>query len=163
MSHVSKQAASHPAATKQKSAPVTKAAKPPKPPESNDPAAVDAFFAQLDHPLKAELQAVRAALLAADPSITEGIKWNSPSFYRNGWFATMNLRAKKGVQLVLHLGAKLRDGVDAKSAVADPARLLEWLGPDRASVALLDAAQIRRQLPALQALAQSWSRQLVQA
>lgn len=136
------------------------APQPTKAPEGNDPAAVDAFFAKLSHPLKAELEAVRAAFLAADPAITEGIKWNSPSFYRNGWFATMNLRAKGGLQIILHLGAKVRPGVEARGAIADPAGLLEWLGPDRASVLLRDAADVQQRLPALQTLARDWSRQL---
>lgn len=136
------------------------APKPAKAPEGNDRAAVDAFFAKLSHPLKTELLAVRAAFLAADPAISEGIKWNSPSFYRNGWFATMNLRAKGGLQIILHLGAKVRAGADAKGAIADPAGLLEWLGPDRASVILRDSADVQERLTALKTLARDWSRQL---
>lgn len=132
----------------------------PRAEEGNDSAAVDAFLAQLQHPLKDALQAVRRAVLTADPAITEGIKWNSPSFYRQGWFATLNLRAKDGPQLVFHLGAKTKVATEARAAVPDPAGLLRWLGPDRAAVALGDAASLPARLPALRELAGAWSRLL---
>jgi hypothetical protein len=41
-----------------------------------------------------------------------GTKWNAPSFRTTEFFATLNLRAKDGVDrvwLVLHLGAKVKD------------------------------------------------------
>ena len=133
-----------------------------KAPEGNDPAAVEAFLAKLQHPHKAELVILRRLLLAADPRITEGIKWNSPSFYFQGWFATMNLRAKSGLQLILHLGAKVRPGVDVRRALADPAGLLEWLGPDRASVQLRDADDLRTRGAALQEVVRQWIGQLVE-
>jgi Domain of unknown function (DU1801) len=63
----------------------------------------------LDHPSKQLIEAIRKSLLNADRSIDEGIKWNSPSFRTTEHFATMNLREKKGVGLILHRGAKKRD------------------------------------------------------
>jgi hypothetical protein len=52
----------------------------------NDSKAVDEFLSKLKHPLKPVVEAIRSATLSADPRITEGIKWNAPSFYCNGWF-----------------------------------------------------------------------------
>jgi len=37
--------------------------------------AVDEFMAGLDHPFKAEIEAIRAAILGVDSAIAEGIKW----------------------------------------------------------------------------------------
>ncbi len=96
------------------------------------PAAVDDFLRDLDHPLKAEIEGVRQAILAADPAISEGIKWNAPSFFYKDWFATFHLRAKSGVQIILHRGARVKDVPDA--VIDDPAGLLEWLAKDRATV-----------------------------
>lgn len=127
-----------------------------KAPEWNDSAAVDAFLARLEHAHKTALQALRRLILDADPSITEGLKWNSPSFYRGGWFATMQLRAKAGIQVIFHLGAKVRPGVDARAAIADPAGLLQWLGPDRASLVLRDEAELRAQSHALAEVVRRW-------
>ncbi len=50
---------------------------------------VDAFMQKLDHLLKAEIEAARAIILGANPEISEGIKWNSPSFRVKEYFATI--------------------------------------------------------------------------
>ncbi|MDH5829038.1 hypothetical protein QFW80_00675 [Luteimonas sp. M1R5S18] len=57
-------------------------------------AAVDALMATLTHPHKASIEALRAAILAVDPSIAEGVKWNAPSFRTHEYFATFHLRAR---------------------------------------------------------------------
>ena len=71
-------------------------------------AAVDAFMATLEHPCTALIEALRRIILRADPSIAEGIKWKSPSFRTGEYFATVNLRAKAGIGLILHFGAKVQ-------------------------------------------------------
>lgn len=48
-------------------------------------AAVAEFLRRLEHPLKAEIEALRRVLLAADPAVREGIKWNAPSFRRRSY------------------------------------------------------------------------------
>ncbi|HQX23347.1 MAG TPA: DUF1801 domain-containing protein, partial [Pseudomonadota bacterium] len=65
---------------------------------------VDAFLGQLDHPLKDGIEALRGIILGASAGISEGIKWNSPSFRTTEWFATVNIR-KDALMLILHLGA----------------------------------------------------------
>jgi hypothetical protein len=102
---------------------------------------VETFLAWLEHPFKREVIALRQIILGVDARITEGVKWNAPSFRTSEWFATFQLRAKGGVQIILHLGAKKRPGFEG-SKVADPASLLEWLGPDRASVKFRDLEHI---------------------
>ena len=75
---------------------------------SADPAVVE-YLRDLDHPLTKEIKAVRLIVLGASATISEGIKWNVPSFRtEKEWFATFNMRAKDSVQLVFHLGAKTR-------------------------------------------------------
>ncbi len=102
---------------------------------------VEAFLRALDHPFKREILALREILLGADPSISEGIKWNAPSFRTSEYFATFNLRAKDRVQIILHLGAKKRDNT-AELALADPETLLEWLATDRAVAGFSDLEDI---------------------
>jgi hypothetical protein len=80
-------------------------------PATKAPDSVEAFMAGLEHPLKPAIEAVRALVLGVDPAVSEGIKWNAPSFRTSKWFATLNLRARGGeerVWLVLHPGAKKR-------------------------------------------------------
>jgi hypothetical protein len=116
-------------------------------PEADGTKDVKAFFASLSHPAKRELQLLRKIILGADPSITEGIKWK--------YFATLHLRAKEGIQVILHLGAKA--GKSA-SGLSDPAGLLQWLGEDRALVTFRDMKDIRGRQRAFEALLRRWIR-----
>ena len=121
-------------------------------------AAVDQFMAALDHPFKAEIETLRRAILAVDPAIAEGIKWNAPSWRTREYFATTHLRSKTGLGLILHLGAKARALPEGGLAIADPAGLLKWLGEDRAQVEFASAADLQAKLPALQAVLKQWIR-----
>jgi hypothetical protein len=118
--------------------------------------AVDRFMAALEHPHKPEIEALRQAICAVDPSISEGVKWNAPSWRTTDYFATTHLRAKTGFGLILHLGAKARDMPDGRLAIADPGGLLKWLGKDRAQVGFASAADFTARLPALQAIIRQW-------
>jgi hypothetical protein len=120
------------------------------------PGDVDAFLAALEHPHKAEILALRQTILAADPRIAEGIKWNAPSFRTSEWFATFHLRAKDGVQVILHFGAKVRDKSTARAAIADPESLLQWLADDRASVKFRDAGDVEARRSAFAAVIRQW-------
>lgn len=70
---------------------------------------VDGYMDKLDHPLKAEIQAIREIILGASDKITEDIKWSAPSFAYQGNMATFNPRAKKFVNLTFHKGALIDD------------------------------------------------------
>lgn len=120
--------------------------------------AVDAFMATLEHPFKAEIEALRGLILSVDPAVAEGVKWNAPSFRTTQYFATVNLRAKGGVGLVLHLGAKVRETAQTGIDVPDPSGLLTWLAKDRATVVFKDAADVVARGPALVALLRLWIR-----
>ncbi|HEV7590199.1 MAG TPA: DUF1801 domain-containing protein [Longimicrobium sp.] len=117
------------------------------------PESVEVYLAMLDHPRKREILALREIILGADPRITEGIKWNAPSFRTSEWFATFHLRAKDGVQLILHLGAKKRA---AAVAIADPASLLQWLGADRATVKFRDLDDVGAKRVAFSDVIREW-------
>lgn len=123
---------------------------------ASPPDDVEAFLASLDHPLKQEILALRQIILGADPSITEGIKWNAPSFRTSEYFATFHLRAKDGVQVILHLGAKTRDTSVSGIAIADPESLLEWLAKDRASVKFRDRKDIDARRSAFADVIRQW-------
>jgi hypothetical protein len=114
--------------------------------EHDDGPGVAALVAAMTHPLKPTLVAVRRAILAADPMITEGIKWNSPSFYCHGWFATIGSRKPAQVDVVLHCGAKVRPNCGVRRMIDDPDRLLTWPSQDRALLSFKggDEFQVRR-------------------
>ncbi|MBT9500921.1 MAG: DUF1801 domain-containing protein [Burkholderiaceae bacterium] len=117
-------------------------------------AAVDALMATLEHPHLDAIAALREIVCGADASIAEGVKWNAPSFRTTEYFATTHLRAKTGIALILHLGAKVRDIPSVP--VDDPQGLLSWLAKDRAMIGFAGMAELRAQAPALQALIRRW-------
>lgn len=122
------------------------------------PPSVESFLETLEHPFKPEILALRQVILGADPSIAEGIKWNAPSFRTTEHFATFQLRAKDGVQLILHLGAKKRDDRADGITIADPEALLEWLGKDRVSATFRDLSDIDSRRSAFEDLIRQWIR-----
>lgn len=118
--------------------------------------AVDAFLAELQHPAKDVVELLRATILDSDPSITEGVKWKSPSFKTTEYFATTNLRTKVGAGLVLHFGAKVRDVAAGKGTIHDPGGLLKWVAKDRATVEFKDADELKARRSALQEIVRQW-------
>lgn len=117
--------------------------------------AVDEFMRKLDHSLKAELEAVRSIILGANPEISEGIKWNAPSFHLKEYFATINIR-KDEVLVILHLGAKVKDNSTAGLKINDPVGLLEWLAKDRAAVKFRDMKAIKTGKAAFENIVRQW-------
>jgi hypothetical protein len=130
----------------------------PQPTKRRDsaPESVETFLAALDHPFKPAILAIRQIILAADPSIAEGIKWNVPSFRTSEYFATMHLRAKDGVQIILHLGTKTRATATTGIVIADPDLLLVWLAKDRASVTFCDLNDIDVRRSAFAQIIRQW-------
>lgn len=116
-------------------------------------AAVDRFMPSIAAAQRPLVEELRRAITAVDPSIAEGIKWNAPSWRTTEYFATTHLRAKRGVMVILHRGAKKRTG---HVEIADPAGLLTWLGEDRASIAFEDLDAVRAKTPALAAVLRQW-------
>lgn len=116
---------------------------------------VDGFMRTLKHPLKREIETVRRLVLGVDPNVTEGIKWNAPSFRTTEFFATVNLRSTDRVQLILHLGAKVRDDLK-EVTISDPTGLLKWLAKDRCSVTLGTGPEIARHREAFEKILRQW-------
>ena len=117
---------------------------------------VEAFLAALEHPFKPAILALRQIILGADSNISESVKWNAPSFRTTEHFATFQLRARDGVQIVLHRGAKARPKLATDLAIDDPVSLLVWHAPDRASVTFRNLEEIDARRSALVALIRQW-------
>ena len=117
---------------------------------------VETFLADLKHPRKQEILLVRDIIRGVDPKIGESIKWNAPSFHTTEHFATMQLRAKDRILVVLHRGAKSRPGVTLQAHIPDPAKLLEWRGADRAIVTFLDVADIEAKRAPFVSILRQW-------
>jgi hypothetical protein len=117
---------------------------------------VDTFIRDLVHTLKPVIESIRMTIMKSDKRISEGIKWNAPSFYCHGWFATLHLRAKSGVVLVLHHGAKVRRDSTLSNTIDDPMKLLTWVSADRATVKFVSASDFKLKQKALQSIVKQW-------
>jgi len=118
-------------------------------------AEVDAYMRTLDHPMAAQVERLRAAILGVDARINESVKWNAPSFYIGDHFATFNLHYPDRVQIVLHGGAKVNPDA-TQLDVADPEGLLKWAAMDRASVTFRTDSEIDARLAAFRDVLRQW-------
>ncbi len=119
---------------------------------------VSDFLANLEHPRKAEIEALRALILGADDRVREEVKWNAPSFYITEHFATFKLRPMETVQVVLHTGAKVRP--DAKTIeIDDPAGLLKWAAPDRCVATFSDMNDVESRQTVFASIISQWIEQ----
>ena len=75
------------------------------------------------------------------------------------YFATVNLRARDRVQLILHRGAKAKDNSTKGMQIADPAGLIKWLAWDRCLVTLGAGKDIQARRAAFEAIVREWIRQ----
>lgn len=117
--------------------------------------AVDLYLDALEHPLLAEIKALRSLILQSNPQITERIKWNAPSFCFNGDDrVTFRLQPKNRLQLIFHRGAKVKDS--SNFTFEDGSGLLEWAAADRAVVTLRDAQDVQAKQAALVAVVNEW-------
>ena len=107
---------------------------------------VEAFIAELGHPLEKEIQAVRRIVLGVDRRITETIKWKSPTFVFEGNIASIEPRSKKQVSLLFHQGAKLPGTHPALEGGGGTVRYLRFA----------DAADVKRKQKDLEKAVRAW-------
>ena len=120
-----------------------------------DPATTSLLDAH-KHPLRKEMDALRSIILGVDPSIEDGVKWNTASFRTSEWFATLNgPKQVKEPMIILHAGAKAK-GIVMKHRIADPDGMLKWLGNDRAQICFTDMNDITVKEQALRSILRSW-------
>jgi hypothetical protein len=109
---------------------------------------VNAYMNALEHPFKAEVQALREIIVGADPKISERIKWNSPSYYYDVDMAAFNLRAKGFVQIifVFHKGQMIHESQG----------LLQGTWKDRREARFTSMDDIRAKQGALEQVVRDW-------
>ncbi|MBJ7453036.1 MAG: DUF1801 domain-containing protein [Blastococcus sp.] len=117
---------------------------------------VDDYLDRLQHPLKAGVEQLRAAILASDAGITESVKWNAPNFRHDGVDrVTFRLQPGNRLQLVLHRGAAVRaDAADFR--FDDPTGLVQWAAPDRGVLTFRDLDDVAAKEAAVVELVRRW-------
>lgn len=116
------------------------------------PESVTQYMAKLEHPMKAEIEALRALVTGADPRISEQIKWNAPSFcFEGDDRVTLRLQPGNRLQMVFHRGAKVKE--IGGFSFEDPTGRMKWQAADRAVVDIKGMACLD---PALLSLVVRW-------
>lgn len=118
---------------------------------------VEEFVRLLKHSLKDEILFTRGIIQSADPELTEHIKWNAPSFCKNGEDRiTFNLQGKGFFRLIFHRGAKVKDVQGNAYLIEDDTGLLEWASADRAIVKLGSREEIEAKKERLIQVIRKW-------
>jgi hypothetical protein len=95
-------------------------------------AEVTAFLDRLNHPLRDLIEALRQIISSAHSELSEGIKWNAPSYSLNHQDRiTLKLFPHKQVQVIFYRGAKTKEQ-PAERLIKDDHGLLSWKENDRA-------------------------------
>lgn len=107
---------------------------------------VDAWLARYENPMKAVVLRIREIILAADPRITECIKWQAPTFTYRGNLASFFPKSKQHASLMFHDGANIPGKHAILEGTADKGRSIKL-----ATVAAADKAK-----PALVKVVKAW-------
>ncbi|UPT67080.1 MAG: DUF1801 domain-containing protein [Sphingobacteriales bacterium JAD_PAG50586_3] len=107
----------------------------------------DELMAVTDHPLKAEVEALRIIIKNANSKIAERVKWNAPSYYYIEDMAAFNLRQTKFVQLIL---------IFPKGLLKDDYGILLGDWKDRREARFTDMADVKAKKEALEKVVNDW-------
>jgi hypothetical protein len=88
------------------------------------------------------VEAILEVIRETDPSLSEIIKWNSPTFCHNGKDRmTIMLHKKDRVGVILHTGAKPKEDKKAPRLYTDATGLLDWNSNIRATISFFDLTE----------------------
>jgi uncharacterized protein YdeI (YjbR/CyaY-like superfamily) len=94
---------------------------------------VDAFLSALNHPQEGLIQELRAVIRGVGSELTEGIKWNAPSYALGGKdIITLNFHYADYVTVVFHTGPEGKDTHTKTTLFVDDTGLLDWAADKRA-------------------------------
>ena len=86
----------------------------------------------INHPLRAEIEALRQMIIESIEGLSENIKWNGPNYcFGEEDRITMKIQPPKQIQLIFHRGVKKMEQPNTP-LIADPSGLLTWKENDRA-------------------------------
>ncbi len=122
---------------------------------SNQNEEVNQFMEQLEHPLKNEINTIRAFILNSNNEIAENIKWNAPNFsYKGEDRITFKLFPYTSIQLIFHRGSKVKDTKDF--SFTDSSGLLKWITDDRAMLTLAELSDVETKKKIIIQVVQEW-------
>lgn len=122
-------------------------------------------MAALEHPLKAEAEALRVILLGLKaPTLDESVKWNAPSYaIGNTHCVTFNFGDRKSIRLIFHCDTLRKEAKGAPPAFADETGLLAWQSDIRAIAAFRSMEEVAAAKKVLPGLVKRWVGEVLNA
>ena len=105
---------------------------------------VDAWFVRYENPMKEVVLRVREIVLAADPRISECIKWQAPTFTFEGNLATFFPKSKEHASLMFHVGARIPGRHPRLEGSGDTGRVMKIASVAEANAARRDIEKLVR-------------------
>jgi hypothetical protein len=117
---------------------------------------VTQFLDTLNHPYRAEIQALRLIILNCNKALMENIKWNGPNYsIDNEDRITMSIQPPKQIRIVFHCGAKVK-AMPIQKLIKNDFGILEWKGNDRAVATFKSMKEIENQQVNLTSIVLEW-------
>ncbi len=118
---------------------------------------VDAFLDELDEDRRSQVQKLREYILEEDTSLTEHIKWNAPSYVKDGedriTFNTMN--KEQLVKLVFHMGATRKEDKKGEP-ILQSSTIIEWVSDIRGYMTFRNLEEITSQEKEIKQTVHDW-------
>ncbi len=118
---------------------------------------VDEFVDGLDEDRRHQVQTLRGYILESEPSLTEHIKWNAPSYVLDDedriTFNTMN--KEQLVKLVFHMGATRKEDKKGQPILND-SRMVEWASDIRGYMTFKSLGEITSSEKVIKQTVRDW-------
>ena len=118
---------------------------------------VDEFLSRLDDDRKFQVDKLRKYILDEEPSLVEHIKWNAPSFVKDGedriTFNTVN--KEQVVKLVFHMGATKKEDKKGQPILKD-ANMIEWASDIRGYMTFKNLHEVTSNEKEIKRIVREW-------
>lgn len=114
------------------------------------------FLDQINPSLRDEIEYLRSIIMNTGMNLTEGIKWNAPSYSINGNDRiTLRINSPKIIQIIFHRGAKVQKQ-SPERILSDKYTILLWKENDRAIATFKSLNEIQDNILILKEIITKW-------
>lgn len=106
--------------------------------------------------LRDEIEILRTIIMSTGLKLTEGIKWNAPSYSIDGKDRiTLRINSPKQIQIIFHRGAKVQEQPPER-ILSDTYSILLWKENDRAIASFKNLNEIQENSSMLKEVITQW-------
>ena len=114
------------------------------------------FLDQINPSLRDEIEYLRSIIMSTGMNLSEGIKWNAPSYSINGNDRiTLRINSPKMIQMIFHRGAKVQKQPPER-ILDDKYTILLWKENDRAIATFKSLNEIQDNILILKEIITKW-------